>query len=115
MYGADFSRSEDDFLYGLDLLNAGYFWEAHVYFERLWTSADSLLQADFFQGLVQLSAAFVKRRQGNSVGERKLLLKSLSKFKRVCDSAGVIYQGLVLSVLIGQIERRLSGGEVERP
>ena len=30
-------------------------------------------------------------------------------YKRiVCDSAGVIYEGLVLSELIGQIERRLS-------
>ena len=37
---AEASLSSDAFLWGLDLLNHGYYWEAHETWEGLWQVAD---------------------------------------------------------------------------
>src|SRR5437016_2466045 len=43
------------YLYGLDLFNAGYYWESHVEFESLWLAADRKgVVADFLKGLIKL-------------------------------------------------------------
>jgi hypothetical protein len=66
--------SNDDFLYGVDLFNAGYFWEAHVYWERLWAlpSTEPGLRR-FLQALIQIAAACLKARQGRVAGATRLL------------------------------------------
>jgi Domain of unknown function (DUF309) len=49
------------FLWGLDLFNHGYYWEAHESWEGLWQVADGPLRM-LFKGLILLSAAGVKIR-----------------------------------------------------
>jgi predicted metal-dependent hydrolase len=58
------SLSSDAFLWGLDLFNHGYYWEAHEAWEGLWQVADrdSPLRM-LFKGLILLSAAGVKIRE----------------------------------------------------
>lgn len=64
----------EDYLFGIDLFNAGYFWEAHASWERLWALEESDSEARrFLQALVQTSAACLKARMGEKVGARKLL------------------------------------------
>ena len=49
------------FLYGVDLYNHGYLWEAHEAWEGLWHQAKrDALQAEFLQGLIQCAAAALK-------------------------------------------------------
>ncbi|WP_245895351.1 DUF309 domain-containing protein [Devosia submarina] len=52
-----------EFLWGTDLFNHGYYWEAHEAWEGLWQMAlgDEKL---FFKGLILLSASGVKVREG---------------------------------------------------
>ena len=61
------------FLYGLRLLEARYFWEAHAVWEELWRSAQSgSAEAHLLRGLIQRAAAALKRDLGNPAGADKL-------------------------------------------
>jgi predicted metal-dependent hydrolase len=57
-----------DYLYGVDLFNHGYYWEAHEAWEGLWRAADDARVAGLLHGLIKLSAAGVKARAGNPRG-----------------------------------------------
>jgi hypothetical protein len=64
-------RTNETYLYGLDLFNAGFYWEAHVEFESLWhASGREGPTARFLKGLIRLAAAGVKRLEGNAAGVR---------------------------------------------
>jgi hypothetical protein len=55
--------------YGIDLFNAGFYWEAHVEFESLWVVCGKKGPvADFLKGLIHLAAAGVKRLEGRPQG-----------------------------------------------
>ncbi len=66
----------EDFLYGVDLFNAGYFWEAHVFWERLWAVETEGEIRRFLQSIIQTAAACLKARQGEIAGARKLLARA---------------------------------------
>jgi|GEM_PF-137930 len=52
------------YLEGLELFNAGYYWEAHEAWEGLWVAAGRAgAMGEFFQGLIKLSVAGLKVRQ----------------------------------------------------
>jgi len=83
---AEASLSSDAFLWGLDLFNHGYYWEAHESWEGLWRVADrdGPLRM-LFKGLILLSAAGVKiRERKNAAAARHAkraaaLLRQLTK------------------------------------
>jgi predicted metal-dependent hydrolase len=53
------------YLFGIDLFNAGFYWEAHESWERLWHLAGRRGPvADFVKGLIQLAVAGVKVLEG---------------------------------------------------
>ncbi len=68
----DWRRSED-YLYGCDLYNHAYWWEAHEAWEGLWklTLKDSA-QRRFLQGLIQVSARHLQLFLGNLHGVERL-------------------------------------------
>ncbi len=59
------SLDSEEFAWGQDLFNHGYYWEAHEAWEGLWQIANrgSPLRA-FLKGLILLSATGVKIREG---------------------------------------------------
>ncbi|MBK1699056.1 DUF309 domain-containing protein [Rhodovibrio salinarum] len=61
-------RSTPAFLWGIDLFNAGYAWEAHEAWEDLWRAADRPEAAELLHGLIKLAAAGVKAGVGNTRG-----------------------------------------------
>jgi hypothetical protein len=82
----DVELAFEEFLWGIDLFNHGYYWEAHEAWEGLWQVADrggSLRM--LFKGLILLSAAGVKIREGKHVaamrhaGRAAVLLRQLMK------------------------------------
>jgi predicted metal-dependent hydrolase len=83
---AEASLSSDAFLWGLDLFNHGYYWEAHEAWEGLWRVADrdGPLRM-LFKGLILLSAAGVKiRDRKHAAAQRRAkrapaLLRQLTK------------------------------------
>ena len=62
-------RCSDAYLYGVDLFNAGYYWEAHEAWEDLWRQAPRASpERTVLHGLIRLAAAGVKAREGNGHG-----------------------------------------------
>jgi predicted metal-dependent hydrolase len=59
---------------------------------------------DFLRALIQLSAALVKRRQGNASGEAKLLAKALEKLRAARERSGEAFMGVRLDPLIAAVE-----------
>lgn len=56
-------------LYALDLFNAGFYWEAHEAWENFWHALGRTTpEARFVQGLIHLTAACVKIREGRAAG-----------------------------------------------
>ena len=56
-------------LYALDLFNAGFYWEAHEVWEGFWNALGRTTpEALFVQGLIHLAAATVKIREGKPAG-----------------------------------------------
>ncbi len=58
-------RECEPYLYGVDLFNHGYWWEAHEALEGVWVAAGRHTHTGLFlQGLIQISVAHLKRHQG---------------------------------------------------
>jgi len=82
-WSVDEWRTLDDWLYGVDLFNRFYFWEAHEAWEGLWAAveretAPSLL----LQGLIQIAAALLKTHTGALAGAAMLAAEGLDKLRR---------------------------------
>ncbi len=62
-------QNSEEYLFGIDLFNHGYYWESHEAWESLWHAANRRGPiADFLKGLIKLAAAGVKVREGNPLG-----------------------------------------------
>ena len=52
----------EPYLYGVDLFNRAYFWEAHEAWEEVWNAVGHRsLQGRLLQGMIQVAAALLKR------------------------------------------------------
>lgn len=107
-------RSCRPYLYGVDLFNCGYYWEAHEAWEALWDACDrSGRTADFLKGLIKLAAAGVKVRQGKARGVRRHASRAAELFQQTAfdlDDSDARYMGLCLSDLV-----RFARDVAERP
>lgn len=64
-------RDSHDYLRGVDLFNAGYYWEAHEAWEGLWNACGRKGgTALLLQALIALAASALKRRAGSAAGAR---------------------------------------------
>lgn len=75
----------DDYLFGIDLYNAGFVWEAHESWERIWRVAERGPASELLQGLIQCAAAAVKVAQNNAAGLRAVSERALGHL-RAADS-----------------------------
>lgn len=75
-----------DYLFGIDLFNQGYYWEAHETWESLWIQfARTGRDADFTKGLIKLAAAGVKAREGRPLGVQRHARRARELFLLVAD------------------------------
>lgn len=92
------------YLYGIDLFNYGYYWEAHEIWEDLWNADGRIgLPSDFLKGLIKLAAAGVKIREGVPRGAQAHASGAAALFEAVWKRIGVDndrYMGLSLKELI---------------
>jgi predicted metal-dependent hydrolase len=98
-------------LYGIDLFNHGYYWEAHEVWEGLWHACGRKGQtADFLKGLIKLAAAGVKVREGKPQGVRSHATRAEALLRltaRRSETAADRYMGLKSTELI-QFARNLA-------
>lgn len=69
---------------GIDLFNAGQFFECHEEWEQLWLRAEGD-EKRFYQGLIQAAVAILHAQRGNLEGARKLYRKASSKLDPMPD------------------------------
>ena len=89
----DDDKKQKLFLKGVELFNNKQFYDAHDYWEELW-SEYYLPDAKFIQGLIQLSVGYFHITNLNMNGANGLLSKSikkLSQFKPQCRGIDVNY------------------------
>jgi uncharacterized protein len=100
------------YLFGVDLFNHGYYWEAHEAWEAVWNACGrSGIAANFIKGLIKLAAAGVKIREGRPPGARTHAQRAAELFQSVAEKLPpeqTRYFGLSLPWLVG-ISTELAG------
>lgn len=82
---------------GVELFNAGYYWEAHEAWEGLWMAHGRRgPTAAVLQGLIKLAAAALKVREGRPAGVRSLATRAADHFSEAIAAAGDHQLGLDL-------------------
>lgn len=101
---ADWATCEP-YLYGVDLFNHGFYWEAHEAWETVWLAAGGrdTCCGLFVQGLIQLAAAQLKRVCG-SVGAAASLTTAARQ--KLASGEGV-YLGIEVPALLAEAQRCL--------
>lgn len=95
-----------DFLrYSVDLLNHGYYWESHVFFEALWNAhgrEGSI--ADFLKGMIKLGAAGVKFNIDQKVSAEGHLMRAKELFESVRQKEGEVFLGFNLGQIASSLD-----------
>lgn len=83
------------YVWGVDLHNHGYPWEAHEAWETLWrvAVAGSPVRT-LLQGLIQSAAAVIQARIGHLAGLRTLAARATGQFRHVVHTAGPRFLGM---------------------
>lgn len=103
-------RLSSEYLFGIDLFNHGFYWEAHETWEQLWiVFGRSGRNADFMKGLIKLAAAGVKAREGRASGVQRHALRARDLFLLVAESLRA--EGN--SILLGGLDLQSLGVEAE--
>lgn len=77
-------HKSEDYLYGIDLYNYAYWWECHEVFEGLWHAVGhDTEQGNFFQALIQLAAANLKRFVGNETAAQNLTRAGVERLQKI--------------------------------
>lgn len=105
-------REIEPWLFGVDLFNARFFWEAHEAWEGLWAACErTSVPAIFLQGLIQIAAALLKAHMGSAAGVEVLAREGLEKLRRVA-AAEPRLMGLDLPSTIADLEAFFAAGGV---
>jgi uncharacterized protein len=66
---------------GIDLYNAGHYWNAHDAWEQVWLDSEREMRG-FYQGLIQITAAFVHVTRNEFPGSVRLLDAGIEKLEK---------------------------------
>lgn len=98
-------RTNEDYLYGVDLYNFAYWWEAHESWEGLWHHAEDDYRL-FLQGLIQISAALIKHHMRMPRPARTLSTAGSDKLQEVLlnlKPSTETYMGIDLNEFLSRI------------
>ena len=100
------------YLYGIDLFNAGYWWEAHEVLEELWVECGRTTEiARFLQGIIQVSAALLKDSISNTRGAKRLKVRAVEKLRLLSG----VYLSIDIDVFVSQVTSTIEGEETRPP
>lgn len=108
-------ESCEPYLFGLDLFNHGYYWEAHEEWEAVWHACGRQgTIATFFKGLIKLAAAGVKAREGIPSGVQRHLQRGAMLLEEVASAIQPqrLLFGLPLDTLATKIRRLAATAKV---
>jgi predicted metal-dependent hydrolase len=96
----DVSTVERSYQHGLELAQAGRFFDAHEAFETAWRACPEA-ERDFFQGLVHVVVSAYQRERGRPVATERQRLKALRRLAPYEPS----HRGLDVAGLRGLLHR----------
>lgn len=97
------------FVWGVDLYNHGYLWEAHEAWEPLWLGAPAGSgDIEFFKGLIQCAAACLKIRGQQADAARRLGARALGHLEHAIDRRADT-RGLDLPAFTGRFAAWIGG------
>ncbi|RZF20927.1 DUF309 domain-containing protein [Halobacteriovorax vibrionivorans] len=108
---ADF-RNNSDYLYAIDLINHGYYWECHAYLESLWNEHNRTDDyAILFKAIIKIAAGLLKRDMGQESAcathlERCLELLDQLNYEEFCGIKLMELKVLVSHMLSKPLESR---------
>lgn len=95
----------EHYLFGVDLYNQAYWWESHEAWEDVWHTTDkSSDYGQLLQGLIQVSAAFIKWHLEQREGMVKLYEIGMGRLKSVAAQQ-TLYMGIDLPKHLHQLEK----------
>ena len=98
----EWSRNEE-YLFGIDLYNDQFWWEAHEAWEAVWqTTQKTDDQGRFLQGLIQISAVMIKWWTKNKTGMKKLFQEGRLKLNSLSENR---FMGTGLKVFLKDLEQ----------
>ncbi len=98
-------RTSAEYLYGCDLYNHGYWWEAHEAWEALWHAVPNPSpQRRYLQGLIQVSAGQLQTFLGKAAGVRRLRASSREHLEAAAGVAGERFMGLLLWAWMDEVD-----------
>ena len=101
-------QSNQDYLYALDLLNHGYFWESHVWFEALWNEhGRNSLIATLMKAFIKVAAAGVKARQGKQQASLGHLKRAKELFSLSLKHSLLGFKIQSITIEIEKVEKEL--------
>lgn len=96
-------QTNQHYLYGIDLYNFAYWWEAHEAWEGLWGIVPKNdIRSHFLQGLIQISAAFLKWHLQEAKGV-KMLYESAMKYFSFVYPTERYYMGIDLKIHLDRL------------
>ena len=109
-FAPDEWQKSEDYLYGIDLYNFAYWWECHEVFEGLWHAmGHRTQQGNFFQALIQLAAAYLKRHLANATAANNLARSGLTRFQNIPP----IYMGVDVAALAEDVEKHFLASRIQ--
>jgi hypothetical protein len=94
------------YLYGIDLYNHGYWWEAHESLEAVWQTTDKQgAQGRFLQGLIQVAAGQLKLHTRTPRGVRHYLTRGTRHLSFARAHAGQRFMGLDIDDFLARVTR----------
>ena len=100
----------EQYLFGVDLFNRRYYWEAHEAWELVWHTCDKArTQGLFLQGLIQLAAALLRWHMGSDAGTRKLHAAAMEKLAVARRASPQDYMGVPLQRWLEEVEACFAG------
>ena len=95
-------KTNEPWLFGVDLYNFGYWWESHEQWEALWKLSQNNEQEKlFYRAVIQLAAANIKRFCDRIEGAQSLARQSVEKLNAL---EGTHFMGVAIAPLIREIE-----------
>lgn len=103
-------RKREFFQRGIDLFNRGEFFTCHEVLEEIWLEEPES-EKPFYQGIIQVAAAFHHFQRGNRAGLESLLRAGVEKLRRFPP----VYHGLDLAALLIELQPWFECLETNQP
>ena len=100
-----------DYLFAIDLINHGYYWESHVYFEAIWHAHHRKGPiASYCKAMVKIAAGAIKNKQGRNDSAKRLFEGANEILRNLPDS---MFLGIPIKELIIISKKWISEGQKE--